>query len=83
MNLTVKLYATLTKYLPAEAEKQTTQIEITNTATPHNVIEQFHVPQESAHLVLINGVYVKPADRDRAIFSDGDTLAVWPPVAGG
>jgi molybdopterin converting factor small subunit len=32
---------------------------------------------------VLNGVYVHPSERDQAILRDGDTLAVWPPVAGG
>ncbi len=37
----------------------------------------------TAHLVLLNGVYLTPEQREQATFKEGDTLAVWPPVAGG
>ena len=47
------------------------------------MIDRYNVPREMAHLVLLNGVYIKPEDRDKAVFNDGDTLAIWPPVAGG
>ncbi len=83
MQITLKLYATLSKHLPAGSNEHAIQVEANDEATPHDIIEQFNVPQESAHLVMINGVYVHPNERDQAIFSDGDTLAVWPPVAGG
>jgi molybdopterin converting factor small subunit len=33
--------------------------------------------------VLLNGVYLDTDERGTTNFSDGDTLAVWPPVAGG
>jgi molybdopterin converting factor small subunit len=33
--------------------------------------------------VLINGVYAEPEERGSPILNDGDSLAVWPPVAGG
>jgi molybdopterin converting factor small subunit len=41
------------------------------------------VPRKLSHLVLVNGVYAHPDERDTAILKDGDTLAIWPPVAGG
>ena len=34
-------------------------------------------------LVLINGVFVAPQERNKPLLRDGDTLAIWPPVAGG
>ena len=47
------------------------------------VIEQYKVPAEKAHLVLVNGVYCAPSDRDQNKLKEGDILAIWPPVAGG
>jgi molybdopterin converting factor small subunit len=47
------------------------------------VIDQFAVPRAKIHLVMVNGVYIQPADRDRRPLEDGDVLALWPPVAGG
>jgi len=35
------------------------------------------------HIVLVNGVYVAPADRATRTLAEGDVLAIWPPVAGG
>ena len=34
-------------------------------------------------LVLLDGTFVPPAERDARILRDGETLAIWPPVAGG
>jgi molybdopterin converting factor small subunit len=34
-------------------------------------------------LVLVNGKYIKPEDRDTTTLLEGDVLAIWPPVAGG
>jgi molybdopterin converting factor small subunit len=33
--------------------------------------------------VLVNGVYVEPADRLTRTLQEGDVLAIWPPIAGG
>lgn len=83
MNITFKLFASLAQHLPPEAVRNIARIDISPTATVHEVLDRYHVPRASAHLVLINGVYILPEDRDRPIFNDGDALAVWPPVAGG
>ena len=83
MNITLKLYASLAKHLPADAERNLVAVDIDDQASVHQVIDRFHVPRASAHLVLINGYYIEPENRDEAIFNDGDVLAIWPPVAGG
>ena len=83
MRLTFKLYANLTQYLPSHADKQSVDIDIAETDSPNSILERFQIPKESAHLILLNGVYVKPEQREQAIFKEGDTLAIWPPVAGG
>ncbi len=83
MQITFKLYATLMDYLPDGSDKHSTIVEIPTDASAYNVIDRFNVPREKAHLVLLNGVYVQPEERSTPILKEGDTLAVWPPVAGG
>lgn len=83
MQITFKLYATLTGYLPADAERHAVKLDVPENATAYEIIEQFKVPREMAHLVLLNGVYLQPEQRNANILQEGDTLAVWPPVAGG
>lgn len=83
MQITLKLYATLAEYLPEGTKNHRTQLEISETETVYNVIERYNVPKERAHLVLLNGVYLTPEQREQPTFKEGDTLSVWPPVAGG
>ena len=83
MKLTLKLYAGLTDYLPSEAQDNKIIIEIGEYNTAYEIIDKYQVPREMAHLVLLNGIYIKPEDRNKPVFNDGDTLAIWPPVAGG
>ena len=83
MQLKFKLYAGLSQYLPADAEDNMYQLEIAESTTANNIIDKFNVPRNLAHLVLLNGIYLKPEERDQPVFNDGDTLAIWPPVAGG
>ena len=83
MKLTVKLYAGLKQFLPDDAQDNAMMIEIDNDATINSVLERFSVPAERAHLVLLNGVYINPEERDARNINDGDTLSIWPPVFGG
>ena len=83
MKITLKLFATLGEYLPAGAFENAIEIEVPADATAHWVIDRYKVPRELTHLVLINGVFHRPADRDRPLLEEGDALAIWPPVAGG
>jgi sulfur carrier protein ThiS len=83
MKIQLKLYATLAQYLPAGAVSNVAEIEVPATVTPHQILDLHQVPRVRAHLVLVNGVYIPPARRDEALFSEGDALAIWPPVAGG
>ncbi len=83
MEITLKLYATLSEYLPAGSEKHSTVLDISTGETTYTLLERCHVPREKTHLVLLNGIYLTPDQREQPTFKQGDTLAVWPPVAGG
>jgi molybdopterin converting factor small subunit len=82
MKVTFKLYATLSDFLPSGASDHQIVLDVNSSATPNQLIDAHKVPRKMAHLVVLNGVYVQPGDRDKAL-QDGDTLAIWPPVAGG
>ena len=83
MEITLKLHAMLSDYLPTHADRYSVQLDIPVGTTPHQVIDRFSIPHGQAHLVLLNGVYIDPADRDDPVIKEGDVLAVWPPIAGG
>ena len=83
MRITVKLFALLGRYLPAGAVDNTVEIEVGDGTTPADVIRRLALPLESCHLVLVNGHYVTPGERDRRRLDPGDALAIWPPIAGG
>ena len=82
--ITLKLYATLQHLLPAGTKRNAAEVQIPAGASLNDVIDAWKVPRELAHLVLVNGVFVCDADRDApGSLEPGDTLAIWPPVAGG
>ena len=84
MKITFKLYASLTDYLPAESRYgNRVTLELDEGTSIAQVIEPFGLPHKMVHLVLVNGVYVAPAERLSQVLNDGDVLAIWPPIAGG
>lgn len=84
MNITFKLYATLQDYLPEEAKKTNSlQLELDEGTCVADVIARFNLPLRLCHLVLIDGAFVPPEQRADRLLRDGQTLAIWPPVAGG
>lgn len=83
MEITFKLFATLTNYLPANRVDNAVRLQVASGSTVQQVIDQFNLPEKLTHLVLVNGVYVDPADRVSKVLAPDDVLAIWPPIAGG
>ncbi len=84
MKIKFKLYATLQDKLPANAVDNAVEVDVDEQVTLFQLIDQFGVPRESAHLVLVNGTYFAAEQRaETGVLSDGDVVAIWPPVAGG
>lgn len=82
MILTFKLYASLSEYLPHGSHDQQIKVDVAEDTTPVMLLERYGVPLTEVHLVLVNGVFVPPSERNNPL-SEGDQLAVWPAVAGG
>lgn len=83
MKVTVKLYATLSDYLPPGTRQNRVEVEVAEAATVDAVLRPFLLPPRLTHLVLVNGTYVAPDARPTTRLCAGDVLAVWPPIAGG
>ena len=85
MKITFKLFASLTDYLPANRERGSNLVdsEVPEGASIGEVVASFQLPQKMVHLALVNGIYVPPAERATRRLSEGDVLAIWPPIAGG
>ncbi len=80
---TVKLYASLAKYLPSRSERNAIRVSLPADATISSVLGELNLPPASCHLVLVNGTFIPPSRRADHPLADGDVLAAWPPVAGG
>ncbi len=79
MKIEIALYASLSQYLPAGAEYRKAMITARDGATAREIMGQLGIPQDHPNILLVNGTQAGP---DR-VLKDGETLAVFPPLAGG
>lgn len=83
MTLTLKLFASLTEYLPKGSQANQAPLEVDDEASVQDIIDKLQLPERLVHLVLLNGVFIPPEQRGSQKPKSGDQLAIWPPVAGG
>lgn len=81
MRIQVKLFATLRKHLPPGANGSTATLEVEEGLTVKGLILHLGIPMELAQLSLVNGENIE-GDFDRKL-QEGDTVSIFPPVAGG
>ena len=79
MKIELRLYASLSYYMPRQKDEETTHLEIQEGITVMELLEQLKVPSDAVKIVFLNGVHA----RGDEILNEGDRLGVFPPVAGG
>ena len=73
MNITFKLFATLTDYLPAEARRSNqVTLNVAPDASISQIIEPYGMPPKLVHLVLVNGHFIAPEHRGMHALVEGD-----------
>ena len=83
MIIKVKLFAVLRSKLPPGSNGEEVDLELPDGATAQDIIERLDVPEELAHLVMIDGYHVLPRERARRQLRAGEVVAIFPPIAGG
>ena len=83
MKIVVKLFANLSDLLPAGSRTNSMEVVVHDDATANQIIDLLQLPRKKVHLVLQNGLFVDPQDRDLPLIKEGDAIAFWPPIAGG
>jgi len=73
----LKFFAGLREFLPGGQSPH--PAEVPDGATVLEVLERFQVPRDKPRILLVNGRHADPAQ----VLREGDTLSVFPPVAGG
>jgi sulfur carrier protein ThiS len=83
MQINIEFYASLMQYLPPGKSRHRREIQVDAERRLSNLIEQFHIPEKMAHIVLVNGHFVNVENRQERKLAEGDVVSIWPPVAGG
>jgi sulfur carrier protein ThiS len=84
MRIVLKLFASLAAHLPAEARSShRIDLDVDPGTTVLDVIRRHGIPEALCAIVLVDGHWVARPDRAARALSEGQVLAIWPPVAGG
>lgn len=83
MKITLKLYASLKQFLPDGTRGNEAEVDLAEGASVQSMLDDIGMPAGVYKLVLVNGVFIVPEERETLLFVEGDVLAIWPPVAGG
>ena len=84
MNVGLKLFASLSVHLPVEARvSHCIDLVVEPGTTVADLIRFQRVPEDQCAIVLVDGVWVAKGDRAARVLTEGEVLAIWPPVAGG
>jgi len=78
VTISVKLFATLKKYLPPGSEEGIS-LTLLAGSTVLDVIEALKIPPEHATMLIAGDSYVEKS----TLLTDGLQLSIFPPLAGG
>ena len=75
----IRLYASLRKYTPQLKLGEAMEIPLREGITMQQLISTLRIPMSEVKRIIINGI----AEEQDYILSNGDRIAIFPPVAGG
>lgn len=79
MTVEVKLFATLTQFLPSNSKAGAAVLDLPDGATIADVTRRLGIPPGLDCVLLLNGANVDAGARLRG----GDVIDIFPPLAGG
>ncbi len=84
MRIHVRLFASLRDRFPS-SDRGRGEIELDDRASLAELIERLEIPDPLAQMVLVDGLQEPRSREERArrILEDGQTVSIFPPVAGG
>jgi len=56
---------------------------LAESATVTDLLNQIAIGREETYMILVNGETSPPSGRDGQLLSDGDDVAIFPPMQGG
>jgi molybdopterin synthase sulfur carrier subunit len=83
MRIYIEFFASLMKYLPPGQSRFRREIKTEDGVILSDLIQQYQISKQDAHIVLVNGHFVNHDDRSSRVLVEDDVVSIWPPVAGG
>lgn len=79
MRVTVKLHATLRKFLPPGSSEQSAVVELPEGATVADLVRRLGIPPEHTKMMVSGDNYLETS----SVLHDGQDVDLFPPLAGG
>jgi molybdopterin converting factor small subunit len=79
LRVEVRLFATLTAFLPPPGRDGAVILDVPAGSTVHDVIQRLGIPADLERVSLVNGGDAGPA----RTLESGDVVTLFPPLAGG
>jgi sulfur-carrier protein len=79
MQISLRVYATLCRYVPGVIAGAPVDIDLPEGATVADLIEKMAMPARDVKIVFVNGRTQRPDWR----LQQGDEVGIFPPVGGG
>ena len=79
MRVEVRLFATLTLFMPPGGREGAATLEVPESSTVRDVVHRLGIPSELERVTLVNGGNATP----ELTLHAGDVVTVFPPLAGG
>jgi len=79
MLVTVKLFASLSRFSPGGLAGTPFELDLPASATVQTVLDLLGIPQAESRVAFINGL-IKDVD---CVLAPGDELGIFPPIGGG
>lgn len=79
MQIRLKLYASLRKYLPGTEIGEEVKIEVNQESTIMDILNIYTIEESLTKIIFVNGVH-KTVDY---VLQENDLLVIFPPIGGG
>jgi sulfur carrier protein ThiS len=79
LRVEVRLFATLTPFLPPSSREGAATLDVPESSTVRDVLQGLGIPPDLDRVTLVNGGDATPERRLRP----GDVVTVFPPLSGG
>ncbi len=79
MKIELRLFASLSRYLPDRQGENLCAMEIPERTTIKELLQRLAIPAEIRKIIIVNGVHANESQT----LAEGDRIGVFPPVAGG